>query len=58
MGKIDLKEITAKAKDKPNKAKSSIYLDQDVYKSFKAKCKKEGVKVSKVLEAFMVEYSK
>ncbi len=59
MPTINMKTIKERALlDKNKRKKTSVYLNQTVYKNFIAKCKKQGTSGSKVMEQFMEEYTK
>lgn len=58
MKKIDKVKIVKSALVKKNRIQATFTLDEDVYKKFQNECEKLHAPMSRVLEAFMVDFIK
>ena len=57
--KVNKKALVDAAKEnKPEKGNVTFRLSKQLYASFEKQCKKEGVKPTAVLEAFLKEFTK
>lgn len=54
--KATAKDVISRAKERPNKVKTSLTFDEEVFNRFQAACEKNGAPMSRVLEELMKKF--